>query len=145
MKRRVNKSRRSAAILFCVLACMLIATSLLVVCLRGAMRARAETRSYLQVRQAELLCDAGVQRAAIKMKQSDQYTGEVWTPKLTINGDLHPTVAIKITSDNASQQRRVEVTTNLLHSETLLNVQPSVIQRSIRTPISKTTPSNSRN
>ena len=79
---RNRSANRKGAVLVCVIACLAVATVLIALSVQCALRSRREVRLQLQLRQTELLCEAGVMRAALKLRDDSAYTGEVWEPKL---------------------------------------------------------------
>ena len=76
---RSTSRDRQASILVCVLVCMAVATALVVATTRSALRARREVRTHRQLRQVELVLEAGIQRAARQLTSDAQYGGETWT------------------------------------------------------------------
>lgn len=76
----MNRSsrRRVGSVLVCVLTCLVVALGLIVVSVRATLQAYKETRVQHQLRQAEMLVDAGVRRAVEKLRDSSEYQGETW-------------------------------------------------------------------
>lgn len=72
-----HDSRRSGAILVCVLACMLIAISMAASAVHLTMRGARASKQNLRSRQTQWLLQAGVERA-YRGLQSGAYSGEVW-------------------------------------------------------------------
>lgn len=70
-------SRRSGAVLVCVLACMLIAVAMTASGVRLATYAARASKQNLRARQVQWLLQAGVARA-YRGLQRGQYTGEMW-------------------------------------------------------------------
>lgn len=70
--------RHHGAVLICVLACLVIVGSLVATSLSMHSRSRRESKRIVQLRQVELLLDAGVARAIAQMQRSKEYTGETW-------------------------------------------------------------------
>lgn len=106
------KHRRGAALLLCVLACLLVVIGLVLSLTQSALQARRETRLRIQMRQTDYLLDAGVMRAANRLRESTDYAGEQWRPKLKRFDNA--LVRIKITADSANaDQRNVEVTADV--------------------------------
>ena len=73
-----NSPARSGAILICVLACMVIATSLSALSLQACLRFRQEARLPFLRQQSEWLLQAGVERARKKLRKDPKYIGERW-------------------------------------------------------------------
>lgn len=70
-------SRRSGAVLVCVLACMLIAVAMTASGVRLAMYGARASKQNLRSRQTQWLLQAGVARAYRGLQRGD-YTGETW-------------------------------------------------------------------
>ncbi len=84
----------------------------------------AAKQNATALRQAELLCEAGVQRAVQKLVLDNQFTGEMWQPKVDSTGQWDATVSITVDQSPESSLRQVTVTARLLHASTeLLNPQ----------------------
>ncbi len=79
---RPQRSRRSrrprGAVLPVALVCLLIVMSLVGSMLQGAVRARRQLHAQRDLRQTQLLLQAGVDRAAARLRRDAQYTGETW-------------------------------------------------------------------
>ncbi|MEM7558128.1 MAG: hypothetical protein AAF394_03320 [Planctomycetota bacterium] len=76
MSLKLSKQARSGAILICVLACLIVVTSLIAHSLQRATRTRREAKTYQRVVQAEWLVDLGVQTARAKLMSDTAYRGE---------------------------------------------------------------------
>jgi hypothetical protein len=122
MKTTKGASRRRGTIVICVLACLIVATALVASSTQAALRSRKSVRLQQQLRQTELLCQAGVLRAAQQLKKSDSYTGEQWRPRLGLEPPSHAVgsaprggeaveavVDIRVTAADDPQRRDVEV------------------------------------
>ncbi|KAA5544570.1 hypothetical protein FYK55_09635 [Roseiconus nitratireducens] len=79
-------NQRRGALMFCVLACLLIVGSLVAWILRDALRARRETKIRVQLQQTERLLDAGILRAVKQQQKDPNYEGEQWKPKIEFGG-----------------------------------------------------------
>ena len=98
------------------LVCLLIATSLVVSTTRVALRTRRELSLRQQLRQTDLLLDAGVPMAMIRAQASKEYKGEIWRPDATTRY-FSPTVEIRnLPSDGTSETRAIEVVAKLSSS-----------------------------
>jgi type II secretory pathway component PulK len=136
---RYQGRTRRGTILICVLACLVITSAMIAGTIQTVLRDRREVRLERQLRQTELLCEAGVLRASQKLKMSDDYHGETWAPKL--NSELWDTasVEIRVTVADDSSDQRVEVVAKLGSASTEL--QP--MQRSRNFTFQTSAPSSS--
>lgn len=89
---------RRGTLVVCVLVCLLVASSMVVATTQSALRRRRECRIQQQLRQTELLLDAGIRRSIAQMNASNEYEGEEWTPP-SISG-LTPLVRIQVKRDS---------------------------------------------
>jgi len=96
--RQPGPTRRQASIVVCVLACMLVATALVVSATKAALQTRREVRTQHQLRQVELVLEAGIQRAARQLQDNTDYRGEIWKPSPAATSDLAQ-VKIEVSSD----------------------------------------------
>ena len=129
---RTLPHNRQASILFCVLACMVVAMALVVSTTRSALLARREVRTLRQLRQVEFVLEAGIQRAARQLSNHAEYRGETWTLSPTATAGLDSTqVEIEISSINGARPRQVKVVARLPAKS------PAVIQRSYTFPINR--------
>ncbi len=74
---RLMDTRRSGAVLVCVLACMLIAISMAASAVHLTMRGARASKQNLRSRQTQWLVQAGVERACRGLQRGD-YAGEEW-------------------------------------------------------------------
>ena len=128
-------------ILVCVLACLVIMSSLGAATVRGVLRDRREVRIEQQLRQTELLCEAGVARATRALHESSAYIGEQWTPNLSESLWQDAVVRINVESSQDSNARNIEVTASL--GSNAHYVRP--MQRSYTFTIETPTPSTAEN
>ena len=77
-KRLTPRRHPAASVLVCVLACMVIVMGIVGNSLRTALQTRRHMRTQQSVRQAELVLEAGVARAARRLSQDIDYPGETW-------------------------------------------------------------------
>ena len=111
---RLKSKSRSGTILICVLACLGVVTALVMSTLQSSLRGRREVRMQCQLIQTEYLCEAGVQRAVKRLKESPNYLGEKWLPRLGTTSFKNATVEIRIQPDqDAANRIRVEVIATL--------------------------------
>jgi Tfp pilus assembly protein PilX len=95
--RRHSRERRGAVIV-ASLVCMLVVMAILGAMLRGTLRNFRQMRSERDLRQAELLLEAGSQRAAHKLAADSNYRGETWNlPADAIAGAGEGRVTIEVT------------------------------------------------
>lgn len=116
---------RTGTVVIVVLACLVVTSALVVTTVQSALRGRLEARNARQLRQTELLCEAGVMRSVQRLGQSADYTGETWKPKLNQpRFDIafsyekpvfeQPIVEIRVLASPGNQHtRRVEVVARL--------------------------------
>lgn len=71
---------RRGSLIVCVLACLLIASTIIASTTRSALQRRRNVHVEHQLRQTELLLDAGVLRAARQLRVSRDFVGETWRP-----------------------------------------------------------------
>ena len=76
--RRRRASRRRGAMLVVALACLAIVMAIIGVMLQGALRARRQLHVERDLRQVELLLEAGIDRAAFQLASDGGYGGETW-------------------------------------------------------------------
>ena len=68
------------------------------------------------MRQTQLLVEAGALRAIEKLRQSDDFEGEIWKPKIANSGDLNASVQIKAepsNSQDAVDDRKITIIAKL--------------------------------
>lgn len=104
---------RHGTLVVCVLVCLLVAASLMGAATLNALRTRRSLRLELQMRQTELLLDAGVLRAAKQLQRSDDYQGETWQPSRDRVGFDSPTVTIDVQREPGSNLVQVQVVAQL--------------------------------
>lgn len=106
----VSHRRPRGAVLVAALVCLLIVTSMVSTMLQGALRARRQLHRERDLRQTELLLQAGVERAGFRLGSEMDYRGETWElPAESIVGS-HPGRVIIVTSgDSVDQSRQVRV------------------------------------
>ncbi|TWU28053.1 hypothetical protein [Bythopirellula polymerisocia] len=111
-KRRILRSGCQGAILICVLACLVIITSMVTATIRSALRSHLEVRQQRNLRQAELILEAGILRARQQVLADPDYKGEVWQLAVdTIPGTDSAT--IEIATQPAVEARQINVTARL--------------------------------
>ena len=111
-KRSHCKSRRGA-VLIVAIVCLSIATAIAIAGVRHALMARRQARLDHQLRQTELLLDAGLRRAIKALSADPDYQGERWALDPALSGFAGTfegaTVEIKAAAQDGGQ-RVFEVT-----------------------------------
>jgi type II secretory pathway component PulK len=125
-RKRTEPNGRSASVLVCVLACMAVATALVVATTRSALQARREIRMQRQLRQVEFVLEAGIDRAARQLSAESQYSGETWTlSEATVPELGSAQVVIEVSPQDVQVVARLPAT------------GPVVVQRSYTFPINR--------
>ena len=99
--------RRRGVVLVAALVCLLVVTALLGNLLLGTLRTGRQLHAERDLRQCELLLQAGVDRAALRLAREADYRGETWTlPAAAIagTGDGLVTVEVNRAADNQLPQ-----------------------------------------
>jgi Na+-transporting NADH:ubiquinone oxidoreductase subunit NqrC len=96
MNRQKGKAR-NGLVLVCVIACLVVSAALVALAVQSSLRGRNEARLQLQLRQTELLCEAGVLRATKQFAKSENYAGEQWRPELDVENFYDAIVEIAVT------------------------------------------------
>lgn len=73
-----NCRQRRGSVLVAALVCLLVVMTMLGSMLQGALRARRQLHAERDLRQTELLLQAGVDRAAFRFAGETDYRGETW-------------------------------------------------------------------
>ena len=82
-----QRFRRGGAILIVALVCLVVVMALIGALLQGTLRARRQLHVERDRRQAELLLQAGLDRAALRLASETNYRGESWElPPESITG-----------------------------------------------------------
>ena len=103
----------AGTILICVLACMVLTSSLTAATIRAVLLDRRAVRADQQLRQTELLCEAGVMRAARGLQADSDYEGERWTPNLGDSLWPDAVVTISVKRSEEAETRSVQVVASL--------------------------------
>jgi Tfp pilus assembly protein PilX len=96
-RRKPSTLRRRGAVLVSALVCMLVVMALLGSMLLNTLSATRQMRMERELRQCELLLQAGLDRAAYRLSQDANYTGETWnlpTAEIIDRGDGLVTIAV---------------------------------------------------
>lgn len=105
--------QRTGTVLVCVLVCVLVTTSLAGTLIQRAIRSRRQMNAMRQMRQTELLLDAGVLMAADRFRYSPGYEGETWRPADAIDAFSNPLVVINVGQTDQGATRQVTVTASI--------------------------------
>lgn len=107
---RRQAPRRRGAMLVVALACLAIVMAIIGVMLQGALRARRQLHVERNLRQVELLLEAGLDRAAFQLAGEDDYAGETWRiPASDLLGNGDGEVVIVATHSGDAEPWRVRV------------------------------------
>jgi hypothetical protein len=77
IQRRVHR-QRSGLMVLAALVCLLIVTSIVGSMVQGALRARRQLHAERNRRQAELLLEAGANRAVARLAAEPDFRGDTW-------------------------------------------------------------------
>lgn len=109
-----RSNTRHGVLVICVLVCLLVAGTIVTATTHLALRSRRDVRLEQQMRQTELLLDAGILRAARQLKTSGEYDGETWRPTDAVSRFDNARVDIRVTVDEQDKDfRHVEVIASL--------------------------------
>jgi hypothetical protein len=108
--RRRSRSRRSGVILFVALASLLIVMAILGQMLKTSLRAQRQLHPERDLRQTELLLQAGADRAAYRLTKERNYVGETWQlPAEAVVGNAEGRVTIQVSRDSTGTRAHVHV------------------------------------
>lgn len=103
-----HRHARRGTITVVMLICMLIATALAASTLHNALLGRRETQQLRQMRQTELLLDAGVLRAVAQRDRDPKYQGETWQLPDSFGLEGDAIVKIDISEDDSPAEVHVQ-------------------------------------
>jgi type II secretory pathway component PulK len=104
------RRRRNGAALVAALVCLTIVVSILGTMLLHALSARRQLHAERDLRQCELLLQAGVDRAIFRHKREADYRGETWSlPAAAIIGAGDGQVTIALARDSGDGPWQVSV------------------------------------
>ncbi len=89
---------------------MLVLMAMIGATLQGALRARRQLAAQRDLRQTQLLLQAGSDRAAFRLRTEPNYDGETWTlpaDQIVGRGDGQVTIATSRDADDAAWQVHV--------------------------------------
>jgi type II secretory pathway component PulK len=102
--------QRKGAVLVTALVCLLIVMALLGSMLQNTLRARRQLRTERDLRQAELLLQAGADRAAFRLSKDADYRGETWKlPAKSVIGSGEAEVVIEVSHESEKKPWQVHV------------------------------------
>ncbi len=107
-RRRVAASR--GAVLVAALVCLLVVMGIIGGMLRGALGARRQLHAERDLRQTELLVEAGADRAVLRLAVEPSYNGETWqipSDQIINRGDAIVTIRASRSSVDKPWQVRV--------------------------------------
>jgi hypothetical protein len=77
--RKTSTMKRQGAVLVVAMVCLLVVTAIIGTMIRGTLRNHRQLRSEKDLRQAELLLDAGVARASKRLAANPDFRNETWS------------------------------------------------------------------
>ena len=110
---RYPRHARDGVLIICVMVCLLVVSSIIAAATHSALVHRRGMRLEHQMRQTDLLLDAGILRAAQQIAASDDYTGETWRLNEDNIGYPSPLVEIEVTQRNNPGAREITVVAQL--------------------------------
>jgi hypothetical protein len=135
--RNRRHGRRRGVILFVALVCLLIVMTILGQMLRTSMQAQRQLHPERDLRQTELLLQAGADRAAYRLAKEKNYVGETWhLPADAIIGHAEGQVTIQVSRDSTSKSLHVHVLTEYPLGSALTIRRSRTLQ--VETPSSQT-------
>lgn len=101
---------RSGAVLVAALVSMLIVMGMIATLLQGTLRARRQLHTQRDVRQTELLLQAGVDRAASRLAHDASFSGETWdVPAAALAGGGEARVISDVSQTAGQDEWRIHV------------------------------------
>ena len=108
--KRHGSPRPAGSILFAALVCLLVVMAMVAAMLQSALHGRQQIRVQRNLRQTELLLQAGADRAAIRLIREADYRGETWTiPADALAGQEEGQVTIQASRETEAAPWRVRV------------------------------------
>jgi hypothetical protein len=92
---------RPGAILVVALVCLLVVMSIVAGMIKGAIRERRQLHQYRDLRQTDLLVEAGADRAAARLAEDPEYRGETWRVPAEEIGHAAGEVTIEVSRDES--------------------------------------------
>src|SRR2546423_6395914 len=97
---RAHASDRQGAVLVAALVCLLVVMAMLGAMLKGTLLAQRQLHRERDLRQTELLLQAGSDRAAYRLASDANYRGETWNLPANViadNGEARITIEASLT------------------------------------------------
>jgi hypothetical protein len=108
--RNCRHGRRHGVILFVALLCLLIVMTILGQMLKTSMQAQRQLHPERDLRQTELLLQAGADRAAYRLAKEKSYSGETWhLPADAVAGTAAGQVTIQVSRGSTAKSWHVHV------------------------------------
>ena len=107
---RADASERRGAVLVATLVCLLVVMGMLGTMLQGTLRAHRQLRRERDLRQTELLLQAGSDRAVYRLANETNYRGETWNlPADAIADKGEGRVIIEISPVDGQSARKAKI------------------------------------
>jgi hypothetical protein len=107
---RDNASERQGTMLVAVLVCLLVVMGMMGTVLQGALRAHRQLHRERDLRQTELLLQAGHDRALSRLESETNYRGETWNlPAETFANQAAGRVTIEISPAKGQSAPQAQV------------------------------------
>ena len=101
---------RRGSVLVAALVCMLVVMMILGIMFQGVVRAHRQLHRERDLRQTELLLQAGCDRAAVQLSNAEEYHGETWSlPADMVVGAGRGRVTIETTRSGSQPTWEVKV------------------------------------
>ncbi len=110
MNQSVRRGRSRGSVLVAALVCLAIIVAMVGSMLVAALAASRQLRAERDLRQCELLLQAGADRAAYRLASERSYRGETWTvsaDKLAGSGDGQVTMELTSAPEQNTQQLHI--------------------------------------
>jgi hypothetical protein len=128
-RRSTSKPSRQGALLIATLACMAVVIAIIGVLFSSSLRTRRQLHSERDLRQVELLVDAGLRRAAAQLSAGESYDGETWripADQLLLNGAAEVTITVAPPKDSEDSSEDGEMNDVTISARYPLNVVRTV-------------------
>jgi type II secretory pathway component PulK len=110
MNSLAGTSNRGGAVLVAALVCLLVVMGMLGTMLQGALQSHRQLRRERDLRQTELLLDAGCDRALHRLANETDYRGETWNVPADAFADKgEGRVTIEISPKDGQTARKAHV------------------------------------
>lgn len=120
----MKRERRSATVLICVLACLVVVTGISAAMIKSALTARKAVRQERARAQAMFLLEAGIQRAVARLTRDADYQGESWRLPAEVLGGMD-TALVEIAVSEASDASSTVAVTAQYPADSPLGVRRS--------------------